>query len=135
MGMPQPAFPAFEKEGRRGFGRERIGAFPPSSRAPRVSLAPFPFPFKRLPRRLGMSKTRGCPYHCKSGVHIEDLGKRRGPRQTLKKFLKVLIHVRFDNCNQESMWLYYLEAFTKLESVLLRLSLSGFLLSIELSIV
>ena len=29
---------------------------PPSSRAPRVSLAPktpFPFPFKRLPRRLG----------------------------------------------------------------------------------
>ena len=31
-------------------------SFPPSSRAPRVSLAPktpFPFPFKRLPRRLG----------------------------------------------------------------------------------
>ena len=31
------------------------GNLPPSSRAPRVSLAlktPFPFPFKRLPRRL-----------------------------------------------------------------------------------
>ena len=31
-------------------------SLPPSSRAPRVSLAPktpFPFPFKRLPRRLG----------------------------------------------------------------------------------
>ena len=30
-------------------------SFPPSSRAPRVSLAPkipFPFPFKRLPRKL-----------------------------------------------------------------------------------
>ena len=30
-------------------------SLPPSSRAPRVSLAPktpFPFPFKRLPRRL-----------------------------------------------------------------------------------
>ena len=35
--------------------RERIWAFPPSSRAPRVSLAPktpFAFPFKRLSRRL-----------------------------------------------------------------------------------
>ena len=36
--------------------KETPVSFPPSSRAPRVSLAPktpFPFPFKRLPRRLG----------------------------------------------------------------------------------
>ena len=35
-------------------------SLPPSSRAPRVSLAPntpFPFPLKRLPRRLGTDKT------------------------------------------------------------------------------
>ena len=35
-------------------------SFPPSSRAPRVSLAPntpFPFPLKRLPRRLSTDKT------------------------------------------------------------------------------
>ena len=34
-------------------------SLPPPSRAPRVSLAPktpFPFPFKRLPRRLGIDK-------------------------------------------------------------------------------
>ena len=34
-------------------------SFPPSSRAPRVSLGPktpFPFPFKRLPRRLQLSR-------------------------------------------------------------------------------
>ena len=86
MGIPKPALQAFEKEGRRGFGRERIGA----SLHPRAPLAflsrlklRFPFPFKRLPHRLGMPKTRGCPYHCNSGVHIEDLGKRRGPWQTL----------------------------------------------------
>ena len=38
-------------------GRKETGvSFLPSSRAPRISLAlktPFPFPFKRLPRRLG----------------------------------------------------------------------------------
>ena len=42
----------------RGPGRTRRKgtSFPPSSRSPRVSLAPktpFPFPFKRLRRRLG----------------------------------------------------------------------------------
>ena len=67
---------AFEKERKGSFGREKIGAreeggreggrervrgkvrlgFPPSSSVLRVSLTPktpFPFPFKRLPRRLG----------------------------------------------------------------------------------
>ena len=48
----------------RGPGRVRreggkCVSFPPSSRAPRVSLVPktpFPFPFKRLPRRLQLSR-------------------------------------------------------------------------------
>ena len=55
MGIPKPALQAFEKEGRRGFGRERIGA----SLHPRAPLEflsrlklRFPFPFKRLPHRL-----------------------------------------------------------------------------------
>ena len=41
---------------RREGRKETPVSFPPSSRAPCVSLAPktpFPFPFKRLPRRLG----------------------------------------------------------------------------------
>ena len=47
-----PAWQAFETGGKRGFVRER-NALP--WRALRVSVAPktpFPFPFKRLPRRL-----------------------------------------------------------------------------------
>ena len=41
---------------RREGRKETPVSFLPSSRAPRISLAlktPFPFPFKRLPRRLG----------------------------------------------------------------------------------
>ena len=48
-------------------------SLPPSSRPPRVSLAPktlfpktpFPFPFKRLPRRLSV-----CFYRCHPGDHL-----------------------------------------------------------------
>ena len=51
---------AFEKEGKGGFGRERIGAREEGEfRASRVFLAPktfFPFPFKRLPRRLPLKQ-------------------------------------------------------------------------------
>ena len=69
-GRGQPAWQTFEKEGKGSFGREEGGreggrervrgkvrlGFPPSSSVLRVSLTPktpFPFPFKRLPRRLG----------------------------------------------------------------------------------
>ena len=62
--MPRPALQAFEKEGRRGFGRERIGAFPPSSRAPRVSLAPktsFSLPFQTPARQARDAQNTGMP--------------------------------------------------------------------------
>ena len=47
-----PAWQAFEREGKGGFGK---GSFRRERNA-RGALIPFPFPFERLPRRLTIAE-------------------------------------------------------------------------------
>ena len=67
-----------EDRGARG-GKEGNASFlPSSSRAPRVSLAPktpFPFPFKRLPRRLG--------------EYVKSLRERHTPKHSEERHPKI----------------------------------------------